>query len=235
MDLDDLIHCTDEALAEAHEPDLPNEGAHPELTSCLTAVGALEKLRAGNEEYRNAQHNRGDISQNKVEHLFKAGQAPFACIVACSDSRVVPEHIFMTGLGELFCIRVAGNVIGPMELASCLYAAEHLHTRLILVLGHTHCGAIETGMEMADALKAEEGHGAPTGAAAAQSAITPLAEQVIAAIGDERDPYRAAVLNVSAGLEALKASPEIAHLVAEEGVWVRGAIYHTHSGEVEFL
>ena len=236
MELDDLIHGTDEEIAEAHEPDLPNEGAHPEKISCLTAVGALEKLREGNKQYQHAQHNHGDISKKKVKHLFKEGQAPFACVVACSDSRVVPEHIFMTGLGELFCIRVAGNVVGPMELASCLYAAEHLHTKLILVLGHTHCGAIETGMELADAMKEGAGQGAQvTEEGAEKSAIALLAEQVIAAIGDERDPYRAAVLNVSAGVAALNADPEIAHLMAEEGVWVRGAIYHTHSGEVEFL
>ena len=211
-------------MAEACEPDRPNEGAHPERVTGLTAAEALERLREGNAAYLEADSNVGDISKKTVKHLFQKGQAPFACVIACSDSRVVPEHIFMTGLGELFTIRVAGNVVGPLELASSLYAAEHLHTKLILVLGHTHCGAIETGMECADAPTAEV---AP--------ALVPLVEQVNAAIGNERDPYRAAVLNVSAAVNALLADPDVSELVATDGVEVRGAIYHTHSGEVEFL
>lgn len=218
-------------LDEAHEPDLPDEGAHPKLTARLDAAAALERLRAGNEAYLKAHRNTGDISMEMVRRLAEEGQAPFACVVTCSDSRVVPEHIFMTGLGELFVIRTAGNAIGAMGLASCLYAAEHLGTKLVLVLGHTHCGAIEAGMEYADSLAA-------TGSADAvelPAALKPLAQCMHGAIGDEKDPYRASVLNAQAGARLLLGDPDIAHLHESEGLEVRAAVYHTHTGEVEFL
>jgi carbonic anhydrase len=211
---------------EAHEPDLPTEGSHPTVLTSLDAEAALERLRRGNAAYRQAHTNTGSISANEVARLFEEGQAPYACIVTCADSRVVPEHIFMTGIGELFTIRCAGNVAGPMELASALYAAEHLGVKLVLVLGHTHCGAVEAGMELADA---------PDGAPDLQNAIRSLAECVMAAIGSERDPYRAALLNAQAATAALMADPDIAHLADSAGLQVRTAIYHTHSGEVEFL
>ena len=211
---------------EAHESDLPTEGSHPTVLTSLDAEAALERLRRGNAAYRQAHTNTGSISANEVARLFEEGQAPYACIVTCADSRVVPEHIFMAGLGELFSIRVAGNVIGAMEQASVLYAVEHLGAKLVLVLGHTHCGAVEAGMELA---------ASPDGAPGLQNAIRPLAECVMTAIGGERDPYRAALLNARAAVSALRADPDIAHLMHDAGVRVCAAIYHTHSGEVEFL
>ena len=213
-------------IDESHEQDLPDEGSHPALVTKLSADDALVRLQRGNAAYMESHLNTGDISSDVVARLFEEGQAPFACIVACADSRVVPEHIFMTGLGELFTIRCAGNVIGTMGLASVLYAAEHLGTKLVLVLGHTHCGAIEAGMEFAEA---------PDAAPDLQGALRPLAAQVAGAIGSERDPYRAAVLNAQAGARQIEADPDIVHLSHEMGLQVRTAIYHTHSGEVEFL
>ena len=214
------------AADEARERDLPDEGSHPQLITGLSAEAALERLRQGNRAYLSAHQNTGNISSAEVERLFAEGQAPFACVVACADSRVVPEHIFMTGIGELFTIRCAGNVVGRMGLASVLYAVEHLGVKLVLVLGHTHCGAVEAGMELA-----ADPHGAPD----MQNAIRPLAECVMAAIGTERDPYRAALLNAQAAAAVVRADPDIAHLAEAEGVQVRTAIYHTHSGEIEFL
>ena len=127
------------------------------------------------------------------------------------------NHIFMTGLGELFVIRVAGNVVGPIELASAVYACEHLHTRLLLVLGHTHCGAIKA------ALDGEEG------------SVAAITERIAAALGDVRDPYEASVANARAAAAELSASPELARLAAEHDLDIRVAIYHTHCGVVDFL
>lgn len=217
-------------VAEAQEPDLPDEGSHPQLVAHLDAEAAVQRLREGNEVYLSARRNVGDISPELVQRLAEEGQAPFACVVSCADSRVVPEHIFMAGLGELFCVRSAGNALGTMGIASCLYAAEHLGTKLLLVMGHTHCGAIESGMEYAEALEAA---GSPEDVRIAE-AIRPLAQRMLDAIGNERDPYRAAVLNVEAEVSRLLADPDIAHL-AEDGLAVRGAIYHTHTGKVDFL
>ncbi len=204
--------------------DEATEGAHPSVVTQLSAQAAIERLRAGNEAYLSTDANDGDTSLATVKRLFEEGQAPFACVVSCADSRVVPEHIFMTGLGELFCIRVAGNVVGAMELASCVYAAEHLHVPLVLVLGHTHCGAIEAAMEAVEGAAPELGH-----------ALTPLVAAIAEAIGAEADPYAASVANTQAAVRAIGADPCIAELVAAGKLAVRGAVYHTHSGRVEFL
>ena len=123
----------------------------------------------------------------------------------------------MTSLGELFVIRVAGNVIGDSELASVVYAASHLHTRLVLVLGHTHCGAIEAAM-----------HGHEPGAV---SAIT---DRIIEAIGDEKDQYVASTMNVRNSMAVLKANEELAAL-EDDGLEIVGGVHHIHSGFVDFL
>ncbi|MCD7948640.1 MAG: carbonic anhydrase [Oscillospiraceae bacterium] len=75
------------------------------------------------------------------------GQKPFAAILTCSDSRVPPEHIFSAGLGEIFVVRTAGNVAGDFEIGSIEYAVEHLHVPLVVVMGHTHCGAVAAALE----------------------------------------------------------------------------------------
>ena len=190
----------------------------------IDANAALERLKAGNAAYLEASRNSGDISQELIHELFEQGQAPFACVISCADSRVVPEHIFMTGLGELFCIRVAGNIVGDMELASSIYAAEHLHTPLIVVLGHTSCGAIASAMEAIEGMMPPLGH-----------ALSPLLRGVAAAIGQEKDPDAAAIANVQASLRTLAADPIIQHLQHDEGLQLKGALYHTDSGAVEFL
>lgn len=204
--------------------DGPTEGAHPKTVTRLDADEALARLKSGNAAYLKADTNDGDTSLATIKQLFEEGQAPYACVVSCADSRVVPEHIFMTGLGELFCIRVAGNVVGNMELASCVYAVEHLRTPLILVLGHTHCGAIEAAME---AVAGE----APD----PDDALEPLVATIASAIGTESDPYAASVANTRASMRALCSDPCIHALMDSHGLAVHGAIYHTHSGLVEFL
>ena len=178
---------------------------------------ALRRLVEGNRIYVEALDHERDLSQERIADLFENGQRPFACVITCADSRVVPEHVFMTGLGELFVIRVAGNVVGPIELASAVYACEHLHTRLLLVLGHTHCGAIKAALD---------------GEAGPVAAIT---ERIVAALGDVRDPYEASVANARAAAAELAASPELARLAAEHDLDIRVAIYHTHCGVVDFL
>lgn len=106
-----------------------------------TPAKALEKLKAGNASYIDAKVNSEDISQAKRTDTLVNGQKPYAIIITCSDSRVIPENIFMTGIGELFVIRIAGNVIDEHQLGSIEYAASHLGAPLIVVMGHTHCGA----------------------------------------------------------------------------------------------
>ena len=94
-----------------------------------------ERLINGNIKFRNG------VDKNKINELVK-GQHPYALVITCSDSRVIPEEIFSCSLGELFVIRTAGNVINEGELASIEYGIEHLHVQAVVVLGHTMCGAI---------------------------------------------------------------------------------------------
>lgn len=185
--------------------------------SHVGAREALARLREGNRIYLEALDHKRDLSPERIRDLFENGQRPFATVITCADSRVVPEHIFMAGLGELFVIRVAGNVVGPVELASAEYACEHLHTRLLLVLGHTHCGAIKAALD---------------GEAGPVAAVT---DRIAAAIGDVSDPYEASVLNAQAAIDDLRRSPQLSRLEREGELSLRTAVYHTHCGKVDFL
>ena len=112
----------------------------------ISPKDALEKLKEGNKRYITAEFNTSDVSQLKRVDALDNGQAPYAIIITCSDSRVIPENIFMTGIGELFVIRIAGNVIDEHQLGSIEYAASHLGAPLIVVMGHTHCGAVDAAI-----------------------------------------------------------------------------------------
>ena len=107
---------------------------------------SLRLLKAGNERFQKNKLIHIDLSSTKREELVN-GQNPIAVIITCSDSRVPPEFIFNQGLGDLFVVRVAGNVIDDIELGSVEYAVKHLKTPLIVVMGHEHCGAVEAAVE----------------------------------------------------------------------------------------
>ncbi|WP_290443283.1 carbonic anhydrase [Clostridium sp. CF012] len=107
---------------------------------------SLKLLKDGNERFQKNALMQVNISSTKREELI-SGQHPFAVIITCSDSRVPPEFIFNQGLGDLFVVRVAGNVIDKIELGSVEYAVEHLKTPLIVVMGHEYCGAVEAAVK----------------------------------------------------------------------------------------
>ena len=123
------------------------------LTSIVNAqdqhsqsINPLQKLIDGNKRFINGKSIHPDESMSRVQEI-KSAQHPFAIIVSCSDSRVSPEIVFDQGLGDIFSIRTAGNVIGDLELGSIEYAVEHLHCNLIVVLGHENCGAIKAFLD----------------------------------------------------------------------------------------
>src|SRR6187402_2092535 len=117
--------------------------AHP--ASTLTPDEALQRLKDGNERFL-AGTARFLTAQSDIFAELAKGQQPFATILTCSDSRVPPELIFDAGFGELFIVRVAGNVMSDEVAASLQYAGRHLHTSLFVVLGHTKCGAISAAI-----------------------------------------------------------------------------------------
>lgn len=179
------------------------------MSANCTACEALARLKAGNAGYLSAERNPGDISPAVRRKTCAEGQTPYAVIVTCSDSRVIPESVFSAGIGELFVIRVAGNVIDNHQLGSIEYAVEHLGCPLVVILGHDHCGAV----------------GAAIGGGAA-GFVKSITDEILAAIGDEKDDYRACCLNVRRGVETVR---------NRLGVETLGAVYHLEDGRVEFL
>ena len=179
---------------------------------------ALKLLKAGNIEYANLGITDGNISPAQRLKTAQDGQDPFAIVIACSDSRVIPEVIFNCGIGDLFVIRVAGNVIDDHQLGSIEYAAGHLHCNLVLVLGHTHCGAVSATIE-------GDAHGY----------VKYVLDDIREAIGDEKDPYEACHLNVRHVMKTIEHSLQIQKVEHEYGLIVRGAIYDIETGKVDFL
>ena len=184
----------------------------------ISASEAIKKLTEGNKRYLSEQTSSGDISPAVRLRTCQNGQHPYAIVIACSDSRVIPESIFSAGIGELFTIRLAGNVIDSHQLGSIEYAVEHLGTNLVVVLGHTGCGAVEAAI-----------HHDPSGF------IKSITDEICLAIGDETDPYRASCLNVEHGIKRISEALEIDHLCHGKEPAVIGAIYHIDDGHVEFL
>ena len=182
-----------------------------------TAEEALKKLKGGNERYLAAEKNEGNISPALRMKTCTEGQTPYAIVVTCSDSRVIPESIFSAGIGELFVIRVAGNVIDKHQLGSIEYAAGHLGSPLVVVMGHNHCGAV----------------GAAIGGGA-ENFISYITDEIKKAIGDEKDDYKACCLNVQHSVQVIEESLKVKK-DDEHGLKVCGAVYHLEDSKVEFL
>lgn len=183
----------------------------------VDAKTALDWLIEGNELYIQSDLNhRGDISKERRLHTHKHGQNPYAVIITCSDSRVIPESIFMTGIGDIFVIRLAGNVVGDFGLGSIEYAIEHLGCKLVVVMGHTMCGAIHAAIE--------DSH---------HNFISSIINEIQFAIKDETNSTKAAKINVINTVNKISKS-EIAIKEKKNGLKIIGAMYHTHSGKVEF-
>ena len=182
-----------------------------------TADEALKKLKNGNADYLAAEKSEGDISPAMRKKTCSAGQKPYAIIITCSDSRVIPESIFSAGIGDLFVIRVAGNVIDNHQLGSIEYAASHLGCRLILVMGHNPCGAVDAAIN-----HDPEGY------------IKFITDEIQKAIGGETDDYKACCLNVQHSMKMIEDSLEIQQ-EEEHGLRVCGALYHLEDGRVEFM
>ncbi|MCR5122903.1 MAG: carbonic anhydrase [Ruminococcus sp.] len=182
----------------------------------ISADEALKRLKDGNARYLAARKCGGDISPERRRETLAKGQTPYAVIISCSDSRVVPEYVFDAGIGDLFVIRVAGNVIDDHQLGSVEYAAEHLGIRLVVVLGHDHCGAVGAAIS-----HDPEGY------------VKFITDEIKTAIGDETDEYKATCLNVKHSISLIESSFEI-HREEEHGLRVVGAVCRIENGEVEF-
>lgn len=180
---------------------------------------SLERLLSGNQRYaqdRLLHPNRDKIRREAVT----SQQSPFAIILGCSDSRVSPEIVFDQGIGDLFVVRVAGNVVGPIELDSIEFSVEYLNSSLIFVLGHENCGAVNAVLS---------GNTKDIEAIAIQ--IEPAVEKSRGLSGNSLE--NAVKTNVKLVVEQIKNSETIARFIEEKKLDVVGGYYKLASGEIE--
>jgi carbonic anhydrase len=185
---------------------------------------ALELLKAGNDRY---SHDQPDLPKATVARRIEValGQHPFAVIVGCADSRVPPETVFDQGLGDLFVVRTAGNVVSDYDIASIEYAVKHLGSRLIVVLGHEKCGAVDAAVKQLH----EEGR-----LPKLLARIAPAVEAARKLDGDLlENSVQENVRRVVAELKRDK--PVLDRLVKEGKIEVTGAVYDLNTGRVTFL
>jgi carbonic anhydrase len=199
----------------------------------ISAAEALERLREGNRRFVSNQRGPGPGVLRRPELV--EGQEPFAIVLGCSDSRVPAELVFDQGLGDLFVIRVAGNIVAPSQVGSVEFAASRFGTRLVVVLGHSRCGAIVATLEDLEAPGASTSRNLKSIVDRVRPSVEPLLDTPLREDRDQlvREAIRA---NVRVSVDHLRHGSEILErLIAEEGLRVVGAEYALESGEVEFF
>ena len=202
----------------------------------LPAEQALQRLQEGNRRfYHNVRSLDVSVGQATRASLV-AGQNPFAIILSCSDSRVPSELVFDQGLGDLFVIRVAGNIVAPSLVGSVEFAAATFGTRLVVVMGHSRCGAIRSTLDFI-----QHQVGAPSeNIHDIVDRCRPAVESVVHAAGPnadrERLTHEAVRANVRQSCAHLRhGSRMLERLIREEGMWVVGAEYSLETGQVDFF
>ena len=197
------------------------------------AFEALDRLRDGNARFR-AELRRDGATESRRRELA-AGQEPFAIILGCSDSRVPAELIFDQGLGDLFVIRVAGNIVAPSQVGSVEFAAARFGTRLVVVLGHSKCGAIQATIEELGRRSEEQSRNLRSIVDRIRPAVSPLMATELR--GDPDRLMQAAVrANIRASADHLRHGSELLEqLIQQDGLLVVGAEYCLDSGVVDFF
>lgn len=201
----------------------------------ITAGSALDRLRAGNQRFVEGNLNSEVLASPARRNMLIGDQKPFAIILGCSDSRVPLEMIFDQGLGDLFVIRVAGNVVAPSQIGSIEYAAEQFGCRLVVVLGHSNCGAVIATLEQLQ--RSEEARSENL-----RAIVDRIRPSVEGLLDSELKRDTAALLdaavnaNIRASVEQLRQGSEILkHLVQKRELLIVGAEYSLETGVVEFI
>jgi len=199
----------------------------------IPARDALALLRAGNSRFVADVRSRGTLPSCARRIELAAGQEPFAAILGCSDSRVPVEIVFDQGLGDLFVIRVAGNIVAPSQIGSVEFAAEQFGTRLVVVLGHSRCGAVEATLEQLRRPKENQSHNLHS----IVDLVRPSVEDLLAMNLDHDALIHQAVrANISASVKHLRHGSEIIEqLILKDGLLVVGAEYSLETGVVDFF
>lgn len=201
----------------------------------LSANEALGRLKEGNQRFVQGLLN----ADEKVNHTRRIqvsdGQTPFAVILGCSDSRVPAEYVFDQGLGDLFVIRVAGNVVAPSQIASVEFATAKFGARLVVVLGHSQCGAILATIEQIQQPEENQSRHLHAIVDRVRPSVEPLLETELRHNMDKL-VERAVTENVLRSMQQLQHGSEIIECgVREDGLLIVGAEYSLDTGEVVFL
>jgi len=207
----------------------------------LDALEALARLREGNARFAaNVRSLDSLLSQARRGDLV-AGQNPFAIILGCSDSRAPAEIVFDQGLGDLFVIRVAGNIVAPSQIGSVEFAASRFGTRLVVVLGHSNCGAVSATLEELTRPRGSQSRHLESIVNRVRPAVEPLLEGLDITSGtvvhfDDALIQRAVRANVRVASNQLRNSSEILEdLIEHHGLLIVGAEYSLETGLVDFF
>lgn len=201
----------------------------------ISAVEALARLQEGNRRFVSGVRSLDTLMSQMRRGELVAGQAPFAVILGCSDSRVPVEMIFDQGLGDLFVIRVAGNIVAASQIGSIEFAAEAFGTRLVVVLGHTRCGAVQATLEELQRPTENQSRNLRSIVDRIRPAVAELLETDLKDDPDGliRHSVRS---NVRVSAHHLRHGSDILErLIEEDGLVVVGAEYSLESGLVEFF
>jgi carbonic anhydrase len=198
----------------------------------VSALDALNRLRDGNRRFAADQPSHGEDAKSHRQELTR-GQEPFAIILGCSDSRVPAEIIFDQGLGDLFVIRVAGNIVAPSQIGSVEFAASKFGTRLVVVLGHSQCGAIEETVSQLRSPAEENSRNI----GAIVNFVRPSVEAVLdSSLTLDELTARAVRENVRMSVAQMRHGSEIiAGLERDDGLMIVGAEYSLETGLVDFF
>lgn len=201
----------------------------------VSATEALRRLKEGNLRFvSDSPPGRNNYAGQTFRSELANGQSPFAAILGCSDSRVPVEIVFDQGLGDLFVIRVAGNIVAPSQIGSIEFAAERFGTRLVVVLGHSNCGAIHATIEHLQ----KPAQNQSVNINSIVDCISPSVAGLMSGFsGDGESLVRQAVrANISASADHLRhGSPLIEQLIRDDGLLVVGAEYSLETGIVDFF
>jgi carbonic anhydrase len=214
----------------------PSGGAtRPPCLPVIVALEALNRLQEGNRRFVSGVRSMESLMRQTHRGDFVAGQQPFAVILGCSDSRVPVEIVFDQGLGDLFVIRVAGNIVAPSQIGSVEFAAQRFGTRLVVVLGHTRCGAIQATLE-----DLQQQTGRPSrNLSSIVDRIRPSVEGLLTTSLTQNQSElveQAIRANVRISAHSLRhGSAILEQLIQNDGLLVIGAEYSLETGMVDFF
>lgn len=201
----------------------------------ISAQQAIARLRQGNRRFVAGQRAEGVQDPDSRRRQLAKGQEPFAIILGCSDSRVPAEIVFDQGLGDLFVIRVAGNIVAPSQVGSVEFAAEQFNTRLVVVLGHTSCGAIQACLSELRRPRENQSRNLKSIVDRIRPAVIPLLATDLGQ-DPQRLEHHACRANIMASTNQLRHGSDILeNLIDNNGLVVIGAEYDMETGVVEFF